>query len=88
MINSNEFDIKDGILVKYNGNSKDVIIPEGVIHIGEKAFCMCESLKQIAIPNSVIEIGDCAFVKTSLTSVTIPKGTNIQENTFDKHEKI
>lgn len=52
-------------------------IPEGVITIGDYAFCWCENLPEITIPNSVIHIGSNAFQYcTGLTYVTL--GSSIQ----------
>ena len=33
-----DFDIKDGVLLKYSGRDRDVIVPEGTVAIGEGAF--------------------------------------------------
>ncbi len=33
-----DFVIKDDLLVKYTGNSKNVVIPDGIKKIGECAF--------------------------------------------------
>lgn len=37
-INLDDFEIKDGVLVKYKGKGGDVTIPSGVTSIGEAAF--------------------------------------------------
>lgn len=57
----NEFEIKDGVLVKYKGDNKDIVIPEGVTHIGEKAFYNCSFIESITIPKSLKSIGEKAF---------------------------
>ena len=38
---NNGFDIRDGILYKYTGNSEVVVIPDSVHIIHEKAFRFC-----------------------------------------------
>jgi hypothetical protein len=51
---------------------ENIVLPESLIHIGDYAFCDCDSLTSIEIPNSVTSIGNSAFKDcTSLTSVTI-----------------
>ena len=54
-------------------NVTNVIIPKGVIDIGDSAFSLCINLAGVMIPNSVQQIGEYAFSGcTSLASVTIP----------------
>ena len=83
------FKIKDGVLIKYKGKKKKVIIPAGVTSIGDEAFGFCRS-KSIVIPEGVTSIGDHAFYKcSSLTSITIPKRvTSIGEGVFEGCSKL
>ena len=56
----------------------DVVIPDGVMYIGNGAFANCNFLDSITIPNSVVDIGDNAFLNCiSLSSVTLSK--NVRE---------
>ena len=51
----------------------DLVIPDGVAKICDRAFSGCSGLTSITIPDSVTEIGDRAFYDCScLASVTIP----------------
>ena len=52
---------------------KDLVIPNSVTNIENRAFRECSSLVSVTIPNSVTSIGEQAFSYCSgLTSVTIP----------------
>lgn len=51
----------------------DVVIEDGVTHIGSYAFYVCSSITSVTIPDSVTSMGELAFHGCSaLTSVTIP----------------
>lgn len=70
-----DFVIENGVLKKYNGPGGDVVIPEGVTEIGERAFFGCRGLTRVTIPAGVIMIGDYAFYDCmGLTRVTISEG--------------
>ncbi len=84
MSNTNDFLIENGILTKYRGNKKNVVIPDGVTSIGDAAFGNCRCLANITIPNGVTSIGEEAFKNCdSLTSITIPDSvTSIGDHAF------
>ncbi len=66
-----EFLIKDGVLVQYNGNGGNVIIPNNVTEISAYVFENCSTITSITIPSSVTSIGLGAFRGcTNLTSIT------------------
>ena len=68
------------LLVKEQG--WDVVIPDGVTSIGDKAF-HGNQLNSVVIPNSVTSIGHFAFAQNQLSSVVIPKGvTSIGDDAF------
>ena len=79
------FDITgSGLLNKYTGDSKDVVIPDGVTSIGDFAFASCKSLVSVTIPDGVTSIGRFAFSScSSLRRVTIPDSvTDMGEEVF------
>lgn len=77
---------KHGVLTRYieEPGVSDVVIPDGVVEIWNKAFYACSNLKRIVIPNGVTTIGKEAFaICYSLTSITIPDSvTKIGEGAF------
>ena len=84
------YTINDGTRViaggafSYCWNLWQIIIPNGVTHIGEYAFDRCSEITDMIIPDSVISIGRCAFLYCQgLTEITISEGvTSISEDTF------
>ena len=80
----NDFQIVAGVLEKYRGTQSEVIVPENVKSIGNRAFTFCKGLTKITIPNSVTSISESAFSYCrELTSITIPESvTNIEKSAF------
>ncbi len=79
-----DFTIEDGVLIKYNGESKDVVIPDGVTSIGNRAFFGRTWLDKVTIPEGVTSIGDEAFLDCwFMGSLTIPRSvTSIGHHAF------
>lgn len=60
-----------------------VVIPAGVLHIGQRAF-MASSVSSVVLPDTLQSIGDSAFANTQLQQVTIPVSvTQIADGAFD-----
>lgn len=45
-----DFNIVDGVLIKYNGNDKNVVVPNSVTRIEGHAFYGCNNLTSITLP--------------------------------------
>lgn len=56
-----EFDIRDGVLVKYNGRKEKVVVPYGVKIIGELAFYENGYVTEVVLPETVSRIDRAAF---------------------------
>ena len=79
-----DFEIINGVLVRYTGDGGAVTIPDGVTAIAEGVFRGCDILTGIKIPGSVKTIAEEAFKNCyNLTSVTILYGvTSIGQEAF------
>lgn len=68
----NAFVIENGVLVKYVGTDENVMIPESVLEIGEKAFYGCKQIRHVSVPTGVLRINEEAFSCSSLNSIMLP----------------
>lgn len=83
-MNDMDFVIENGVLIKYIGSGGDVVIPDTVTEIGEKAFEKCFRVTSVLIPQSVVKIGVGAFLFCyDLKTITLSeKLDTIAEDTF------
>ena len=73
MSSLNDFDIENGILIKYRGRDRDVVTPAGITSIAGRAFQYNRYMVSLTISEGVTEIGDDAFYSCEeLMSITIP----------------
>lgn len=56
-----DFEIKDGVLVKYHGSEESVAVPNGVVAIGPNAFRDAETIREVFLPEGLVEIGELSF---------------------------
>lgn len=61
MAENQSFIIEDNILKKYIGKDEIIIIPEGVIEIGQSVFSKMNFIKEVILPNSLKKIEEFAF---------------------------
>lgn len=66
-------EIKDGKLIRYDGDLQHFTVPEDVTEIAELAFSGANGLISIEIPDSVMTIGNYAFLNCySLQNIRMP----------------
>ena len=74
----NEFLCENGKLIKYIGNSTDVIIPDGISEIGFYVFSDNNRIESVTIPDTIKVIPTAAFCNcTRLKKVQL--GRNVEK---------
>lgn len=78
-----DFEIdENGVLVSYNGNAENVVIPDNVYRIGDRAF-IDKRIKSVVMGSNVKEIGEEAFLYcVDLLYVTAPGIVAIEDKAF------
>lgn len=67
-----DFEIKDGILLKYTGATDDtIVLPDGVREIAANCFAQ-SNIRQIVLNEGMEVIGDFAFYKSSVEQLNFP----------------
>lgn len=68
-----EFEIENGVLVKYNGLGGEVVIPDGVTSIAEYVFNSNGAITSVTMPEGLTAIGQYAFYNCyNLVTVKFP----------------
>ena len=72
-----DFEIKQSILIEFNGDETCVNIPKHVKIIGESAFEGCENLRTVKMSKHMKTVGNRAFCDCkSLEGIIIPDSVN------------
>lgn len=58
-----DFKIQNGVLTEYSGQDTDIVIPDGVVEIGEGVFQGNETIETVTMPDSVLRIQMGAFLE-------------------------
>ena len=68
----------------------EIIVPDGILHISEKAFMGQGQLTKVKLPEGIKTIGDYAFYGCgSLTAINLPEGlTAIGNDAFSDNESL
>ncbi len=80
------FIVEGDVLVVYLGTESHVVVPDGVVEIGDGAFSETgEFVNSVTLPEGVTSIGEKAFYNCSnLTSIVIPDSVQtIGESAFE-----
>ena len=65
---------ESGTLTGYSGDGGDIVIPDGVMYIGDFAFKNCDSITGVYIPDGVVSIGEGAFAECDgIETVRVPE---------------
>ena len=88
-------ELEEGITKIVNGtfrgsNLKEIVIPDTVTIIEDRAFQVCKNLAEIKIPDNITVIGSCCFDGcTNLTKVEWGKGIkDIRDHAFARCTKL
>lgn len=89
-VDLNDFVINKGLLKKYTGKDKNIIIPDGIEIIGGNSFINNKKIESVIIPDGVKEIRRAAFSGCiNLKSVVLPSTiTIIHEAAFENCDNL
>lgn len=80
----NDFIIENGVLKKYVGKDKYVVVPDGVKQIKNEAFRKCVCVEEIVLPDSVQSLGKYTFKDCGIKRITLSSSiTEIPTSAFE-----
>lgn len=80
-IETADFIIKAGVITKYKGNDKKIIIPEGVISLSPSLLWDNQDVEEVVLPNSLISLsGDTFYNCSNLKTIDIPSNVKYMGN--------
>ena len=79
-----DFEIEAGVVTKYLGNAKIIVIPDGVSELSPSLFWDNQRIEEVILPQSLINLsGDTFYNASHLRKLTIPKNVKYMgNNTF------
>ena len=90
LIQNNLYDKAERRLISSISEAEKIVVPEGIVTIGDYAFVCYYAAKQVVLPSTVTSIGDSAFeYRSSLVVINLPEGlTSIGDRAFYHCEKL
>lgn len=79
--------VQDKFLQTYKGTDTELVIPDGIEFICDRAFTN-KSIQSIILSDSVKSIGSGAFASTDLETIDLNQVETIGENAFNQCEKL
>lgn len=80
MSNINNFIIENGVLTRYVGIGGDVVVPDGVVTIGERAFYKNKEVNAIKLPASVTRLAkECFWGCRNLHTIDLSENITVIE---------
>jgi len=80
-IKNDDFVVKAGVITKYLGNDKKIIIPEGILELMSCLFWDNQIIEEVVLPDSLTNIsGDTFYNCSNLKKVNIPANVKLMGN--------
>ena len=67
---------------------ENLMIPDGVVRVGDYSFAYYKSIKTVVVPDGVVSVGRCAFYCPEMTKATVGKNVNTIGSSAFSSEKL